>query len=78
VACATGDEGMTDEGMTDEGMTDELIDELKEHYPTFLAFLASIPTALIVGTFLGAKIAISTYVLFMLVWFAIDSRGRLR
>ncbi len=59
-------------------MTDELIDELKEHYPTFLAFLASIPTALIVGTFFGGKMAISTYVLFMLAWFAIDSQWRLR
>ncbi len=47
-------------------------------HPTFLAFLASIPTALIIGTFLGAKIAIIVFISFMLAWFAIDSQGRLR
>ena len=60
-------------------MKRRMTDEIGGYYhPTFLAWLASIPTALIIGTFFGAKIAIPAFLLFTLAWFAIDSRGRLR
>jgi len=60
-------------------MKRRMTDEIGGYYhPTFLAWLSSIPTALIIGTFCGAEIAIPAFILFTLVWFAIDSLGRLR
>ncbi len=60
-------------------MTDEIGGYL---HPTFLLWLWGIPVAVMILSFFEAKIAIPAFILFMLVWllvwFAIDSRGRLR